>query len=822
MQNTHNAGRDAAGVHDELIAQLNTEEKALLVTGRDLWHGNEVERTGFGPLRFSDGPNGVRGTDIWINSANASACFPCGAALGATWDSDLIAEVGSALGREAKRKGVHVLLGPTVNIQRLPTGGRNFECFSEDPFLTARLAVGYVTGVQSERVAAVVKHFVANDSERERQTVSAEVDERTLREIYLPPFESAVCQAGVQGVMAAYNRVNGTYCSEHEELLSRLLKREWGFDGFVVSDWMGTHSTVAAALGGLDLEMPGPGEWWGQKLAGAVSDGLVPEHVLDDKVRRLLAVSKWVRADIRVGEPELSVDDPADRELARRAAAEATVLLRNSGGLLPLDARKVTKIALIGPGAAAMQPQGGGSAQVSLHPVTQLSDAVAAGYGVGVRTEVGCRIHRHTPILSEPDLATQSGEPAVLVEYFASPDWSGEPVLRRRFRRMQLMSIGVPHEALADGYSVRLTATLVASGGPSRFSLSSVGYARLAVDGQTAIELPNGSITDMATMFTNAAEVTTDLDLPESARANVELLVRSPAGFPLAVGHVGYLTPEPADLMERAVDAAADADVAVVVIGRSPEWESEGSDCESMSLPGRQDELVERVAKANPATVVVVNAGAPVAMPWLGSVRSVLQVWYPGQDGPSALAGVLFGATEPGGRLPVSFPVRLEDSAAAASYPPADGRIAYRDGVFVGYRHHDQAGIDPVFCFGHGLSYTEFEYGPLSVESTGDGTDFVVSVDVQNVGSRPGSEVVQLYVRDVESTLPRPPKELKGFAKLRLSPRERQKARFVLDQRSFAMWNPAERAWVAEPGEFELMAGSSSRDIRARATLHVG
>jgi beta-glucosidase len=811
--------------YDEVLAGLSTDEQAQLATGRDMWHTHHIERTGLGPLRLSDGPNGVRGTEFWINSSQHSACFPCGAALGASWDAALAEEIGAALGREAKHKGVHVLLGPTVNIPRLPIGGRNFECFSEDPFLSARLAVGYVRGVQGERIVAVIKHFVANDTERDRNSVSAVVEERTLREIYLLPFEAAVREAGVKGVMSAYNKINGTYAGEHAELLTGVLKQEWGFDGIVVSDWFGTPSTVGAARAGLDLEMPGPGNWFGAKLADAVRAGQVPADALADKARRFLSVSSWARADSRLGEPELSVDDPADRALARRAAAEATVLLQNRNGLLPLAAEKLASIALIGPGALALQPQGGGSAQVNLHPVRQLGETVAAraGEGVQVLTAPGCRINRRTPVLSEPDLVRMAdGQPAVTVEYFSSADWSGEPVLRRHVQSMQLLAIGPPHEQLPNGFCARISATLVAaSAGASRFSLASSSYARLTVDGETVLELPGGSGPDMFAMLAGGAEQVAEVEIKAGKPTAVEVLVRCPADTLFAALSAGYLAPEPDDLLDQAVALAAQADVAVVVVGRTPEWESETFDMESMSLPGRQDELIARVAAANPATIVVLNTGAPVAMPWLGAVRSVLQVWYPGEEGPAALADVIFGDSEPGGRLPVSYPARLEDSGASAGYPPADGEIVYGDGLLVGYRHHDAAGIDPVFCFGHGLSYTSFEYGALTADRSQDGRDVIASVEVANSGDRAGSEVVQLYVGHLEPAAPRPVMELKGFVKLRLEPGERQVARFVLDRRTFAGYSPDDQAWVVEPGNFELLAGSSSRDIHSRLTLHV-
>lgn len=812
---------------EALLGQLTLEEKVSLVAGADMWTSPGVPRLSIPALKVTDGPNGARGGTV-PGAGRPAACFPCGTALGATWNPDLVRRVGVALGEEARSKGAHVLLAPAVNAHRSPLAGRNFECHSEDPHLAARIAVAFVEGVQGQGVGTSVKHFVCNDSEFERHTIDSRVDERALREIYLPAFEAAVVEAGAWTVMGAYNRVNGTYACEHPRLLGDLLKGEWGFDGVVVSDWFATQSTADSANAGLDLEMPGPPRRFGEKLVEAVRAGEVAEKTIDEMVRRGLRLRLRTGAFDAEPAAERSVDRPEHRALARRAAAEATVLLRNDG-LLPFDIRALRRIAVIGPNGDEPTIQGGGSCQVTPHYEVSPLDGLRRRCGKGVRVDFsrGCSRYRTMPSLDERLLADgdDPGKP-IRLEFFDGPDPEGAPVAERRVRRLELTWFDAPVPEIGGRtFSVRATATLrPPETGTYRFSLSGVGPCRLLIDGREVVD--NATRPEPGDSFfgQGSAEVSGTADLVESREATLVIEYAKTDAKPAVSGvKAGCLRPEPADLLERAVETATAADAAVVVVGLDREWETEGRDRDDMDLPGRQAELVERVAAANPNTVVVLNAGSALRMPWLPAVRAVLQLWYPGQECGNALADVLFGDAEPGGRLPCTFPRRVEDSPSQPWYPGSEGVAEYGEGVFVGYRHYDTKGVEPLFPFGHGLSYAEFSYGDLVVSDAelGAGETLEVRIDVTNRGERAGSQVVQLYVHDVEARLPRPEQELKAFAKLSLEPGETRTARFALDARALSFYDPDAGAWVAEPGDFELRAGASSRDLRSRKRVRL-
>ncbi|MHB8575222.1 MAG: beta-glucosidase [Dehalococcoidia bacterium] len=812
---------------DALVQQLTLAEKVALAAGADAWHTTAAPRLGIPAIKVTDGPNGARGAGT---PGMTSACFPCGTALGASWDPALVHEVGVALGQEARSKGARVLLAPTVNIHRHPLAGRNFECPSEDPYLSARYAAAYVAGVQSQGVAATVKHFVCNDSEYQRMTISSEVGERALREIYLPPFDAAVREAGAWAVMAAYNRINGAYAAEHGELLLELLKGEWGFDGLLMSDWWGTKSTIASANGGLDLEMPGPPLYFGEKLREAVAAGQVSETAIDDKVRRLL------RLAIRTGAlddppelPERAIDDPAHRELIRRAARDGMVLLRNEGSLVPLDRHRTGLLAVVGPNGDALTMLGGGSARVEPHHVSSLLDALRERVGTEaeVRFEPGCRIYRGSPPF-ERGLHPPGADPSLngaTVEYFSGPNLSGEAVFSEVVPRLQLRWSGDGAAGPIEGrFSARASATFVPEeSGTHRLTLTSAGLSRLFLDGKLLIDNWTAQTRGRSFYGLGSSEVAAEAELTAGEPHEIVLEYQSPEDGRIRGVIAGCLPPTPTDQLERAVALAAEADAVIVVAGLNADWETEGSDRVSMDLPGRQDELISKVAAANPRTVVVINAGAPVSMPWADDVAAILQLWYPGQEGGDALADVLFGVTDPGGRLPTTYPVRVEDVPANLTYPGEAGMVAYGEGIFVGYRGFDRRRISPRFPFGHGLSYTTFEYGPVSLDraTVGPAEDVTVSVSVRNTGDRRGREVVQLYVRDLKSHLLRPDKELKGFAKLALEPGEERGLRIVLPQRALAAWDPEQHAWIAEPGEFEILAGASASDIRGSATLRL-
>lgn len=719
-QPTSGAERDVSA----LVAQMSLDEKAALTAGLDLWRTAAVERLGVPSVKLTDGPNGARGLTSSAThlSVSPSLCVPSGSALGASWDRATVRAAGAAVARQARDKQARVLLAPTVNLARHPLWGRNFECFSEDPFLSGKLGVAYIQGAQSEGVAATVKHLVCNESEYERRTCSSEVDGRTLRELYLLPFEMAVREAGVLAVMTSYNRLNGRYLADSADVIGAMLRDEWGFEGIVMTDWWAAASTVEAGQAGLDLEMPGPGRAFGPALAAAVRGGLVKEAELDNKVGHLLGVFQRLGAlDDPVGQPEQPQDRPSDRAVARAAAVESMVLLANDG-LLPLRPGDLKRLAVIGPNAETPAIMGGGSARVRPHYVVSPLEALRE------------RLDGRVEVLFEPGCA-QAG--------------------------------------------------------------------------------------------------------PED-----EATVLGPIG-PEAIGQG----------ITRAVEIARRSDAAIVVVGTNDYWETEGRDRDSMDLPGHQVELVESVLAANPRTVVVTNTGSPVSLPFASQAAALVQCWFAGQELGHALADVLLGEADPGGRLPVTLPQRLEHAPAFGNFPSEAGSVRYGEGLLVGYRWYEARHLPVLFPFGHGLSYTSFELGAprLSASKLAPGEKLSVEVEVTNTGTRSGTEVVQLYVappgggRSRPGKPFRPPKQLKGFAKVHLAAGASTVVQFELTERSFAYWDVgdpefavlaaqlshndagfdggglhrAEAGWYLETGTYQLQVGRSSADISCAVEVEV-
>jgi beta-glucosidase len=799
---------------ERLLEQLTVEESIRLVSGSDTWHTAEIDRLGIPALKVTDGPSGARGATF---GSVTSASFPCGSALGATWNPDLLREVGMAIATEVRRKGAQVLLGPTINLIRHPLAGRNFECYSEDPFLTSVLATAYVKGVQSRGVAATAKHFVANDSEHQRHTISSEVSERALRELYLAPFE-AVVKAGVWAIMAAYNRVNGVYAAEHP-LLSGVLKREWGFSGLVMSDWWGTASTVRAAVSGLDLEMPGPPTRFGHLLAKAIEDGEVPHEVLKEKNRRLLRLALRVGAlDDRTPEtPEVAIDDPQDRELIYRAAVESAVLLRNNR-LLPLDPHH--RIALIGPLARYLAVQGGGSAYVEPHRTADLLSSIERRAISQVIYEQGCTLRDQPSILEHGLITEVEGRETdgLTIEFL-----DGETVLSSSFRRrLQLSWLGDPLPGVVTGaFSLRASATFVPEhSGDHMFTISSVGPARLWLNDVCVVD---NSDPEPGRSFYGAgsAERRGQITLEAGRRYQLQVTYEAPGSGGVRGVMASCLPPCPPDLLDRAVRVAQDADVAIVVVGTGPELDREGADRPGLTLPGGQDELVTRVAGANQRTVVVVNAGAPVTMPWVHDVAAILWVWLPGQEADEALADILFGAAEPSGRLPVSIPRRLEDCPSHLRYPGEEDHIVYSEDIFMGYRGLERSKIVPLFPFGHGGSYTSFALGNATLHRDASGST-TVALEVANTGKRRGSTTVQVYVAPPpDSKWLRPPQELGGFAKVFLDPGERRQVEMTLDTRVFQVWSTRQASFVTDPGIYKVRVATSSSEILEELELEV-
>jgi beta-glucosidase len=815
-------------------AALPVEEKARLVTGADSWRTHGSEALGLRPLVTSDGPAGARGMSL--DDRDPSSCLPSPSALGATWDPDLVREVAAALGAEARAKGIDILLAPTINLMRTPLGGRGFECFSEDPELTARIAVGYVRGVQSAGVAATAKHFVANDSETARWTYDARIPEQVLRELYLVPFEACVREAGVAVVMAAYNSVNGLRMTEHPHLLQRVLKGEWGFEGVVVSDWGACRSTVSSAVGGLDLAMPGPNRYWGRALADAVRAGAVPESGLDAQVSRLLRLAGWLgpagagggsgpgptdraRTSPAPASPAPASPVRADPELLRRAAVCSFVLLRNEAGTLPLDPATLRRVAVIGPNAVHPVIQGGGSAGVIPAAVSYPADALRAALAGRAEVTVapGCRTWVTVPApppgsLRDPD----TGEPGLRLE-FRGPDGALLASEHRHSTTLAWWDGAVP-----DGFGwgepgVVVLRTRFRAGPAGRYVIGAAAVGRLAVtvDGAVRAQGYTPMPADPVETMTRPGQLRAGLDLAagQSIDVAIEFQPAADGEGPLALraGIAGQ--PDEDALLEAAVAAAASADAAIVVAGPADGMESEGFDRDTLALPGRQDELIQRVASVCRRTVVVVNAGMPVLMPWASEVAAVLYAWLPGQAMGDALADVLLGHAEPGGRLPVTLPAS-EARCPVLHAVPSGGRLEYSEGLLIGYRGYDAAGTAPAFPFGAGLGYTTWAYESLavSVAALAPGEDLRLRVRVRNTGPRPGREVVQAYVGLRGAPPGRPVRVLGGFAGAVAGPGESVEVTIEVPARVFAVYDETAGGWTWPPGEFVVSVGRSSRD----------
>ncbi|MFE2958391.1 beta-glucosidase family protein [Nocardia tengchongensis] len=775
---------------DDLLAKLDLPAKIRLISGAGFFRFAGDESIGLAEMPVSDGPSGVRG-EQW-DERDPSVSLPSGTALAATWDRDLLTDIGALIAAEARRKDVYAVLGPTINLHRSPLGGRHFECFSEDPMLTAEIADAYVRAVQAHGVSACPKHYIANDSETERFTADVVADERTLRELYLYPFERSV-EAGAWMVMAAYNSVNGATMTENE-LLDEPLKGEWGFDGVVVSDWTAVRSTAGAAKGN-DLAMPGPWELWGAPLEQAVRDGEVPESAIDDKVRRILRFAERVGALHGTPTPVPAFGDEAARQLVCEAASLAMVLATNDG-TLPL--REPARVALLGSAAAEPRFMGGGSATViptrSTSPLQGLSEVLPVVYTPGV--------HLSENMIPVPlDLVTdpETGEPGLRLRYL-----DGDTVLASEHRGAgSLMLFGNPNAVQAKTIELRgrLRADMA---GEWRIGFAGVGALTLTLDGEQVLDetvLPDGA--DPVEMLLNPPQRFVTRTLAEGEEVEVLVRMAPGGGFPAMGITCAVGRPRRSDDEEfaAAVELARTSDVAVVVVGTTEQIESEGFDRTNLRLPGRQDELVAAVAAANPRTVVVVNSGSPVEMPWRDDVAAVLLTWFPGQEFGSALADVLTGAAEPGGRLPTTWPKTIDDVPVLNTKPEPDNALPYSEGIHIGYRAWLKSGVAPAYPFGHGLGYTTWELDGLTVSGR------TATVTVRNTGARAGRQVVQAYLSRPDSAVDRPVRWLAGFAVVEAGAGESVTATVELPKRSFEHWT--EQGWVVEPGAFTLHVGTS-------------
>ena len=798
---------------NDLLNKLTFEEKIQMLSGdRTRFNGEGVERLGIPKIKMADGPVGVR--------AGESTALPVSVNLGASWDINLARRYGKILAEETKAKGKHVILGPCICIHRFPLSGRNFENYGEDPYLTSRITVNYIEGVQGENVIATAKHYAANDQEWERHNVDILVDERALREIHLPAFEVAVKEAGVYAIMNSYSLVNGWHASESKHLLTEILKDEWGFDGIVMSDWGSVYSAVEAANNGLDLEMPN-GKWFGDELVAAVKDGKVSEATIDDKIRRNLRVrfKAGVFANPDPKEDDSVIRSEAHQTFALEAAAKSMILLKNNAAL-PLEKSKIKKIAVIGPNANVARTGGGGSSRVRpWHTVSPL-DGIKnlAGSDVEVLYSEGIEVGQagYEPIPNECLKTGDADEKGLRGEYFNNTSFEGQPGRVRVDSEINFTyRNGRPTEGIdRDNFSIRWTGVLVPrTSGMHTLGIASDDGSMLYLD--DALTIDNGGAHGEI-MKTCRKELVAGKAYPIrleytelTSGASVKLLWKEPG------------TMDSETLLKQAITMAAESDAAIVCVGNTYRRESEGGDISSFEMEGDQDKLVKAVAAANPKTIVVLSGGTPIYVgAWLDEVEGLIAAMYPGQEGGQALAQILFGEVNPSAKLPFSYIQKKSDTYAFDGYQDKSLKMPYKEGVFVGYRWYDKHDIKPLFEFGYGLSYTTFEYSDLKVECGGE-LEYTVTATIKNTGKRAGEEVVQLYVDPPKSKVDRPVKELKGFAKVALEPGESKTVQMKLDPRSFQYYDVEAKDWAADSGVYQVLLGASSRDIRLRETVEL-
>jgi beta-glucosidase len=808
---------------DTLISQMTLKEKIALLSGKDIWNTVPIERLGIPAIVMTDGPHGVRASNEEVGrKVGPTTAFPTGISMAASWNTDLVERVGQALGEETRAMDCDILLGPCVNIMRYPLGGRNFESYAEDPYLAGRVAIAYINGVQSRGVGTSLKHYALNNYEIERYRASSNADERTMREIYLPQFEMAVKEAHPWTVMCSYNRINGVYASEHGYLLNKILKEEWGYEGAVISDWSAVHDIYEPVKNGLDLEMPGPAKYF-KLLPEALHVWQLEENAIDKAVRRILRLiilSGRMDDSVSVG----SVNTPEHHAVARELAEEAITLLKNEGEVLPLrKGGQLGTVAVIGPNAAEAVIEGGGSSRVT--PFHRISPLAAlrthAGDSFEIVYERGCDNYDEPPEIPPSWWSGPTGEFGLRGTFYSTPDFSGEPLSQAGgfipdfwWHTAWSGLAVVPASMRWEG---KLT---VPDDGEYLFRLSHNSTVSVylngdkVLEGKISAEGPEWLKTNTAKKLTGGK--TYDLRIELALKPGQEIV-----SYGLGIGP--YFPEGQDPRLDRAVEMAKHADVALIFAGMPEAYESEGRDVESMKLPGKQDDLIFAVAHANPRTVVVLNTGIPVTMPWLNEVAAVVEAYYPGQENGDAITRVLLGEVNPSGKLTVTFPKRLQDSPAHInSAYPGTRNVNYGEGIFVGYRYFDYVDMDPLFPFGHGLSYTNFEYSDLKVSGRiRNGEKVNVSLVVKNTGPVAGKEVVQIYVSDPQFSLVRPPKELKAFTKVALKSGETKTVSFTLDERAFAYYDVVKQGWVAEPGLFEILAASSSRDVRLRTTIEL-
>ncbi|WP_439620939.1 beta-glucosidase H [Hyphomonas sp.] len=790
------------------------------MSGKDFWSLRPIERLGIPSLNVSDGPTGLRSTN-----SDPATVFPVGVALAATWNPGLAHRMGEAIAREAIAYNVDVLLAPTINIQRTPLGGRNFESYSEDPFLAGEIATLFVQGVQSQGVGTSLKHFAANNQEHDRMTGSSNMGERVLREMYLSAFEATIRRASPWSVMSAYNRINGTYASENQFLLEQVLRKEWDYDGVVVSDWGATKSTIGSVNAGLDLEMPGPGRFYAESLKMAVASGEVSPAKIDEHVERILKLIE--RVGLLDGNPKrqrAAVNTAEHQTVARQVATEAIVLLKNENNALPIGTGN--RIAVIGGAAHRPTIQGGGSSQVSPYRIISPLEALRKAwpdrevlYAQGVDHEV------RAPVIDYRLLRDENGEEGLTARYYDNQSLDGDPVYTERDWRLLKLGFGkVGPLQGSTAFAVEWSGTLIPeSTGAHEFMLShSSPEADLTIDGVTLIggEMPIER--EKLFMFLTLNARSAGCHMVAGQSYALRMRYRQPAdtdfpGFNLL--KLSLRTPPPS--VQDAIELASTSDVAIVFAAPGTTAETEGEDRKDMSLSKDQVELIESISARCRKTIVVLNSGSPVEMPWADHVDAIVQMWLPGQEGGYAIADILSGKVSPSGKLPVTFPRIYRDTPSFLHYP-GGRQVDYGEGLFVGYRYFDKMEIEPLFPFGHGLTYTRFEIRDVSIPAKAALGDTVrLSLNVSNTGMRAGQDTVQVYIEDRATRETRPLRQLKSFEKIFLEAGESTSLSLDLGASAFTHYDIDEGKWLATPGSYLIHVGFSSVDLRQTIEINL-
>ncbi|KAK4081267.1 CAZyme family GH3 [Trichoderma aggressivum f. europaeum] len=809
---------------EAVLKKLTLAEKVELLAGIDFWHTKALPKHGVPSLRFTDGPNGVRGTKFF--NGVPAACFPCGTSLGSTFNQPLLEEAGKMMGKEAIAKSAHVILGPTINMQRSPLGGRGFESIGEDPFLAGLGAAALVRGIQSTGVQATIKHFLCNDQEDRRMTVQSIVTERALREIYALPFQIAVRDAQPGAFMTAYNGINGVPCSENPKYLDEMLRKEWGWKGLVMSDWYGTYSTTAAVVAGLDLEMPGPPRFRGDTLKFNVSNGKPFVHVIDQRAREVLQFVKTCAASgVKENGPETTVNNtPETAALLRKIGNEGIVLLKNDNNVLPL--KKDKKTLILGPNAKQATYHGGGSAALKAYYAVTPFDGLSKQLATPPSYTVGAYTHRFLPVLGE-QCSTPGDDGAQGMRWRVFNQPPGTPgrqhIDELFFTKTDMHLVDYYNPDAADTWYADMEGTYTADEDCTyEIGLVVCGTAKAYVDDKLVVDNATHQVAGDAFFGSATREETGRVNLAKGKTYKFKVEFGSAPTYTLkgdtiVPGHgslrVGgcKVIDDQAEI-NKSVALAKEHDQVIICAGLNADWETEGADRASMKLPGVLDQLIAEVAAANANTVVVMQTGTPEEMPWLAATPAVLQAWYGGNETGNSIADVIFGDYNPSGKLPLSFPKRLRDNPAFLNYRTEAGRTLYGEDVYVGYRYYEFADRDVNFPFGHGLSYTTFAFSKLAVSRAADGDKLSVSLAVTNTGSVPGAQVAQLYVRPLQpAKINRPVKELKGFAKVDLQPGETKTVTIAEQEKYLASYYDEERGeWCVERGEYEIIVSDSS------------